>query len=62
MITLSQFNEISVPINYIKLSTDNCSSFWNINKGVRFVDMKLPQRVESGTWEDLQIFFDEKFA
>ena len=24
--------------------------------------MKLPQRVESGTWEDLQILFDEKIA
>ena len=40
----------------------NCTSFWNINKGVRFVDMKLPQRVESKTWEDLQILFDEKSA
>ena len=39
-----------------------CTSIWNINNGVRFVDMKFPQKVESGTWEDLQILFDGKIA
>ena len=39
-----------------------CASFWNIDNGVRFVDMKFPQRVESGTWGDLQILFDGKIA
>ena len=40
----------------------NCTSFWNVCNGVRFVDMKFPQKVESGTWEDLQFLFDGKIA